>query len=146
MRKSTRAKRNIGEARIVLVPFRALCENRSIRKSDPFPPASRQPSRRRKMGVWIELEEGEPIKDALRRFRNLLLTEGAYPLFHCRWHKSNPRFYDKPSTLSRRRRWRTRVRKKGCGASNPEQEYAWADDLCLRPRRSWGPTGRFVAT
>jgi hypothetical protein len=81
------------------------------------------------MGVWIELEQGEPIKDALRRFRKLILAEDAYPLYHCKWHKSNPRFYVKPSVLNRRRRWRTRVRKKGCGAYNPEPEYAWADDL-----------------
>jgi ribosomal protein S21 len=98
------------------------------------------------MGVWIELEEGEPIADAIRRFRKLIQAEGAFPLHHCKWHKKRNDFYLKPSILNRRRRWRTRVRKKGCGASGPDPDYAWADDLLLRPRRSWGPTGRRVAT
>jgi hypothetical protein len=98
------------------------------------------------MGVWIELEDGELIADAHRRFRKRILAEGAFPLHHCKWHKKNPRFFVKPSLLNRRRRWNIRVRKKGCGASNPEQEYAWADDLEMRPRRSWGPRGRFVVT
>ena len=56
------------------------------------------------MGVWIELEEGEPIKDALRRFRKLILAEGAYPFYHCRWHKPRRDIYLKPSILGRRGR------------------------------------------
>jgi ribosomal protein S21 len=98
------------------------------------------------MGVSIELEAGEPIADALRRFRKLIQAEGAFPLHHCKWHKKNPHFYLKPSVLNRRRRWNTRVRKRGCGAYNPEWEYDWADDIEMRPRRSWGPIGRFVVT
>jgi ribosomal protein S21 len=98
------------------------------------------------MGVWIELEEGEPIADALRRFRKLIQAEGAYPLHHCKWHKPRRDLYLKPSILNRRRRWNTRVRKRGHGLYNPEWEYDWADDLEMRPRRSWGPIGRFVVT
>lgn len=98
------------------------------------------------MGVWIELEEGEPIEDALRRFRKLILADGAYPLHHCRWHKPMRDIYLKPSLLNRRRRWIVRVRKRGCGAYDPNPDYHWADDLETSPRRSWGPMGRHVVT
>jgi len=98
------------------------------------------------MGIRIELEEGESVSDALQRFRNLILAEGAYPLFHCKWHKSNPQFYVKPSALNRRRRWIIRVRKRRCGAYNQNWEYHWVDDLLMRPRRSWGPMRQVVAT
>lgn len=98
------------------------------------------------MGVRIAVGPDETLAEALRRFRKLILAEGAYPLYHCRWHRKRHDFYLKPSILNRHRRWRTRARKKGDGASNPEQEFAWADDLCLIPRRSWGPLGRVVIT
>jgi ribosomal protein S21 len=99
------------------------------------------------MGVQIEVEEGEPIADALRRFRKQILAEGGYPLIYpCKWHGRSPRFYVKPSVLNRRRRWIIRVRKRGYGLYNPEWEYDWADDLETRPRRSWGPLGRVVIT
>jgi ribosomal protein S21 len=99
------------------------------------------------MGVRIELEEGEPIADALRRFRKLICAEGGYPLHHpCKWHKRSHRYFVKPSVLNRRRRWIVRVRKRGCGGYNPQWEYHWADDLCTRPRRSWGPMGRWITT
>lgn len=62
------------------------------------------------MGIRIEVEEGEPIEDALRRFREQILAEGGYPLIlACKWQKRSPRFYLKPSVLNRRRRWITRV-------------------------------------
>ncbi len=98
------------------------------------------------MGVWIEVEEDEPIALALRRFRKLVLAEGAYPLRHCKWHKPRHDFYLKPSILNRRRRWITRVRKRGCGAYSPDWEYDWVDDLEMCPRRAMGPMGRFVVT
>ena len=99
------------------------------------------------MGIRIELEANEPIADALRRFRKSLMAEGGHPLIYpCRWHKPCPRFREKPSVLNRRRRWIVRVRKRGCGAYNPEWEYDWADDLETRSRRAWGPIGRFVVT
>jgi len=98
------------------------------------------------MGVWIEPEPGEPIEDVLRRFRRAICAEGAYPLCHCKWHKKQPRFFDKPSTLNRRRRWITRIAKKGYAISSEEPDLWWADDLCLRPRRSYGPIGSYVAT
>jgi ribosomal protein S21 len=104
-------------------------------------------ARRAGMGVRIEVEEGEPIADALRRFRKQIFAEGGYPLIYpCKWHKRSPLFYVKPSVLNRRRRWIIRVSKRGCGAYNPEWEYDWADDLETRPRRSWGPLGRVVVT
>jgi ribosomal protein S21 len=97
------------------------------------------------MGVRIEVEEGEPITDTLRRFRKQILAEGGYPLIYpCKWHKRSPRFNLKPSLLNRRRRWITRVRKLGGGLYSPEWEYDWADDLELRPRRSWGSLSRVV--
>jgi ribosomal protein S21 len=98
------------------------------------------------MGVWIELEEGEPITDSLRRFRKLIQAEGAYPLHHCKWHKPRRDFYLKPSILNRRRRWIIRARKKGPGPFIPDPDYEWADDIETRPRRAWGPTGRRVVT
>src|SRR4051812_18435484 len=71
-------------------------------------------ARRAGMGVRIEVKEGEPITDTLRRFCKLILAEGGYPLIYpCKWHKRNPRCYVKPSVLNRRRRWITRVRKLG---------------------------------
>jgi ribosomal protein S21 len=109
-------------------------------------PASRQPSRRRRMGVQIEVEEGEPIKDVLSRFRKAVQADGAYPFYHCKWHKKRRDFYIKPSVLNRRRRWIDRVRKKRCGRYGPDPDYWWADDLLMRPRRAYGPTGRYVAT
>jgi hypothetical protein len=99
------------------------------------------------MGVRTELEEDEPVANALRRFRKQLMAEGGYPLIYpCRWHKRNPRFYVKTGVLSRRRRWIVRARKRGGGLYSPEWEYDWADDLETRPRRSWGPMGRMVIT
>jgi ribosomal protein S21 len=99
------------------------------------------------MGVRIEVEEGEPITEALRRFRKQIRAEGGYPLnYPCKWHKRSPRFYEKPSVLNRRRRWITRVRKLGCGLYSPDPDYDWADDLETRPRRSWGPLGQVVIT
>lgn len=111
-----------------------------------IPPASRQPSRRRRMGVWIEVEEGEPIADALRRFRKLIRAEGAFPLNHCKWHKKRNDLYLKPSVLNRRRRWIIRVRKRGCVTYNPDPDNDWANDIETMPRRAWGPMGRFVVT
>ncbi|WP_435011278.1 small ribosomal subunit protein bS21 [Tundrisphaera lichenicola] len=98
------------------------------------------------MGIRIELEEDESIEDALRRFRKLIRAEGAYPLNHCRWHKARRDIYLKPSILNRRRRWNDRVRKRGCGLYTQGWEYHWADDIEMRPRRSWGPMGRHVTT
>jgi hypothetical protein len=98
------------------------------------------------MGVWVEVEDGEPIKDVLLRFRKAIQAEGAYPLRHCKWHKKRPDFYIKPSILNRRRRWVARVRKKSCGGYGPDPDYWWVDELLTRPRRSYGPTGRSVAT
>ncbi len=98
------------------------------------------------MGVWVELEDGEPIADALRRFRKRIHAEGAFPLHHCKWHKSRHDYYLKPSILNRRRRWIIKVRKRGCGRYNPDPDYEWADDMETRPRTSWGPIGRSVVT
>jgi ribosomal protein S21 len=99
------------------------------------------------MGVRIEVGEGEPITGALRRFRKQICAEGGFPLIYpCKWHKRSPRFYVKPSVLNRRRRWIIRVRKRGFGLYGPEGEFDWADDLETRPRRSWGPLGRFPVT
>ena len=99
--------------------------------------------RRAGMGVRIEVEEGETIADALRRFRKQILAQGGYTLIYpCKWHKRSPRFYVKSSVLNRRRRWIIRVRKRGYGLYNPDWEYDWIDDLETRPRRSWGPWGR----
>jgi ribosomal protein S21 len=98
------------------------------------------------MGIWIEVEDGEPIADALRRFRKLIRAEGAYPLNHCKWHKPRRDIYLKPSILNRRRRWNDRVRKRGGGHYSPEWELDWADDIEMRPRRAMGPLGRYVVT
>ena len=98
------------------------------------------------MDIWIEVEEGEPIADALRRFRKLIRTEGAYPLNHCKWHKLRRDIYLKPSILNGRRRWNDRVRKRGGGHYSPEWELDWADDIEMRPRRAMGPLGRYVVT
>ena len=95
----------------------------------------------------IELEDDEPVADALSRLRRLIHTHGGYPLIcQCKWHKANPRYYEKPSVLNRRRRWNARVRMRGSGLYGPAWELDWADNLLLRPRRSWGPLGRTVAT
>jgi hypothetical protein len=93
------------------------------------------------MGIWIELEKDEPIKDALSRFRKLIHAEGAYPLRHCKWHKPRRDIYLKPSILNRRRRWIIRARKKSYGPSIPNPDYEWADDIETRPRSAWGQTG-----
>jgi ribosomal protein S21 len=98
------------------------------------------------MGLRIELHDHEPISDALRRFRKRIQAEGAFPLYHCKWHKKRHDCYLKPSVLNRRRRWIVRVRKRGCGLYNQDPDLYWADDLETRPRRSWGPIGRYVAT
>jgi ribosomal protein S21 len=98
------------------------------------------------MGIRIEVTEGELVADALRRFRKLIHAEGAYPLHHCKWHKSRRDIYLKPSILNRRRRWNDRVRKRGCGRYNPDWELDWADDIEMRPRRAMGPLGRYVVT
>ena len=98
------------------------------------------------MGVRIELEDGEPIADAIRRFRKRVLATGAFPLYHCKWHKRRYDVYLKPSILNRRRRWITRVRKKGGGLYTGDPDYDWADDMETCPRRSWGPTGSYVIT
>ena len=98
------------------------------------------------MGVWIEVEEGEPIKVALRRFSEMICAEGAYPLAHCKWHKARRDIYLKPSILNRRRRWNDRVRKRGGGRYNEEWKLDWADDSLMRPRRAMGPLGRHVVT
>jgi ribosomal protein S21 len=101
--------------------------------------------RRAGMGVRIELDEGEPIEAALRRFRKQLFAEGGFPLIYpCKWHKRSPRFYVKPSVLNRRRRWIARARKRGAGLYSQDWQYDWADDLELKPRRSWGPLGLVV--
>src|SRR4051794_7355205 len=98
------------------------------------------------MGVRVDVEGGEPIAAAVRRFRAAILAEGAFPLHHCKWHKKRHDRYTKPSVLNRRRRWITRLRKKGRGGYNPEPAYWWADDLETMPRRSRGPAGRWVIT
>ena len=98
------------------------------------------------MGVWIEVGEDEPITDAIRRFRKLILAEGAFPLYHCKWHKKRHDCYVKPSALRRRRRWLTKVAKRRCKHYSPDPDYDWADDLEFRPRRSWGRLGLHVAT
>jgi ribosomal protein S21 len=98
------------------------------------------------MGVWIEVCESEPISTALRRFRKMILAEGAFPLHHCKWHKKRHDCYLKPSVLRRRRRWLTKVARRGCKIYNPDPDYDWADDLEFRPRRSWGRLGPHVVT
>jgi len=98
------------------------------------------------MGVRIEVAEGESIAEAIRRFCKLILAEGAFPLHHCKWHKKRHDCYLKPSVLGRRRRWLTKVAKRGCKIYNPEPEYDWADDLEFRPRRAWGRLGLHVIT
>ena len=99
------------------------------------------------MGVRIEVEEGEPIAVALKRFRKKILAEGGHRLkYPCKWHKRSPRFYEKPCVLNRRRRWINKVRRRGYGHYGPDWEYDWADDLEMRPRRSYGPLGRVIAT
>ncbi|WP_168221886.1 small ribosomal subunit protein bS21 [Aquisphaera giovannonii] len=98
------------------------------------------------MGIRIEVEEGEPIAAALKRFRQQLRAEGDHPLHRHKWHKPNPRFYTKPSVLNRRRRWIIRAKKRSpCGMS-PDPDYDWVDDMEMRPRRSWGRVGRHVIT
>lgn len=96
------------------------------------------------MGIRIEVDDGEPIADAVRRFRRLIQAEGAFPLYHCKWHKKRNDFFVKPSTLNRRRRWIVRVRRRGRGFYNPDPALWWADDLLAKPGRSWGPAGRDV--
>lgn len=98
------------------------------------------------MGVRIELEEGESIEDALRRFRKLIYAEGAFPLLHCKWHKKRHDFYLKPSILNRRRRWVIRANKSHGGARYPDPDQWWVDDALTRPRRSWGPATGFIIT
>jgi ribosomal protein S21 len=87
------------------------------------------------LGIRIEVGYDEPIADALRRFRKLILANGAFPLYHCKWHKPRRDLYQKPSVLRRRRRWITVVRKRGRGLYSPDPDYDWADDLLLKPRR-----------
>ena len=98
------------------------------------------------MGVWIEVVEDESIADAIRGFRKLIQAEGAFPLYHCKWHKKRNDYYLKPTVLRRRRRWLAKVAKRGCKHYSPDPDYDWADDLLFRPRRSWGRLGRLVAT
>jgi ribosomal protein S21 len=98
------------------------------------------------MGIRIEVEEGEPIADVIRRFRRLIRAQGAYPLNHCKWHKPRRDIYLKPSILNRRRRWNDRVRKRGGGRYSEVWELDWADDIEMRPRRAMGPLGRHVVT
>jgi ribosomal protein S21 len=86
------------------------------------------------LGIRIEVGEDETITDALRRFRNLILEEGAFPLYHCKWHKPRHDLYQKPSVFRRRRRWISKVRNRGSGLYSPDAAYDWADDLLLRPR------------
>lgn len=99
------------------------------------------------MGIRMELEDGEPIADALRRLRKLILAEDVTLLYpNGRWDKKRRDVYTKPCVLRRRRRWLIRARRKRCAIRSPAPEAAWADDLCNRPRRSYGPMGRYVAT
>jgi ribosomal protein S21 len=98
------------------------------------------------MGIRIGVEEGEPIADAIGRFRRLIRVQGAYPLNHCKWHKPRRDIYRKPSILNRRRRWNDRVRKLGGGLYSQDRAIDWADDSLMRPRRAMGPLGRYVVT
>ena len=54
------------------------------------------------MGVRIEVREGEPIADALRRFRKLVYRHGP-PGRRPKWQKKPLTYYLKPSTLRRRK-------------------------------------------
>src|SRR5690349_2706346 len=98
------------------------------------------------MGVRIEVGEDDPIAEAIRRFRKQILAEGAFPLYHCKWHKKRYDCYVKPCVLRRRRRWLIKVAKRRCKIYGQDPDYHWADDLEFRPRRSWGRLGLHVAT
>ncbi len=64
-----------------------------------------------------------------------VFIEGAYPLYHCKWHKKRPNFSDKPSTLYRRRRWIDSIRKKGQPLYGSDPDLWWADDFTLGAQR-----------
>jgi ribosomal protein S21 len=97
--------------------------------------ASRQRLRRISMGVRVEVAEGEPIADAILRFKRLLREDGGYPISQARWHKKRYDRYQKPSVYRRRRHWvavERRIRGWGPGPMY-DPYYTWE----LRPRRYW---------
>ena len=93
----------------------------------------------RDMGVRVELEEGEPLADALKRLRVLLHEEGGHPIFHAKWHKRRLDRYEKPSVLRRRRRWVAIEKRIQGWAPSPEDLPILNSFLIfeLRPRRLW---------
>lgn len=87
------------------------------------------------MGVRVEIGEGEPIEDALKRLRKLIYDEGGSPLVHPRWHKKRHDRYQKPSVYRRRRRWVAVERRIRGWDVGPEDELSIAFEL--RPRAFW---------
>ena len=64
------------------------------------------------MGVRVEVAEGEPIAEAIKRWRNLIRAEGGFPIIYPKWHKRRYDCYCKPSIYRRRVRWVTKTRKR----------------------------------
>ena len=87
------------------------------------------------MGVRVEVEEGESIEEALKRFRRLFYDEGGYPWSDPRWHKKRHNFYLKPSVYRRRRRWVARQRWRRFRETGPTVCPSIAFEL--RPRYTW---------
>ena len=97
------------------------------------------------MSFRIEVEEGEPIVDALKRLRKLINAEGGLPPHHYKWHKKRYDFSLKPSVYRRRKWWvtkRCRIRGRPTPIA-PDQDYQWVEDLFLRPDRAWGEGSKY---
>lgn len=95
----------------------------------------------RDMGVRVEVEEGEPLADALKRLRVLLHAEDGYPICHAKWHKRRLDRYEKPSVLRRRCRWvaiEKRIRGRAAGPEDLSY-FNYFFTFELRPRRLWPP-------
>jgi ribosomal protein S21 len=65
------------------------------------------------MGSRVEVREGETIRSALQRLRRKVNEQ-----FSRSWYKSRVGYYEKPSTLKRRKQGTAAINRR-CGTLNP---------------------------
>ena len=87
----------------------------------------RQPKRRSKMTVKVEVREGEAIHEALRRLRHAVRHE-----YRRQWHKTRPGSYDKPSYRRRRQEALRRRNSRRCGGPGTITVYVGLTELFAR--------------
>ena len=89
--------------------------------------AQRQPKRRSKMTVKVEVREGEAIQEALRRLRHAVRHE-----YRRQWHKTRPGSYDKPSYRRRPQEALRRRNRRRCGRPGTTTVYVGLSELFAR--------------